>query len=90
MVMADLVKIVSGKTGNTQVATRETIAALLDVVSQVMKDGDSITFQGFGTFLGVTKPERSCRSPHNGDTIVVPEHNAPVFKASKRLKDLCK
>ncbi len=87
MTMLELVRVVSDETGLTQVAVRATIESLLGAISGVMKDGASVTLQGFGTFSGKIKSERAYRNPANGEKIIVPEHNAPVFKASKELNE---
>lgn len=90
MLMTDLVRLVSEKTGSTQVSARESIDAVFETITDVMREGEDITIPGFGTFSGKMQAERTCRNPRTGEPIVVPEHIAPAFKANKRLKDLCK
>ncbi len=63
------------------------VNAMIDTVSDALKDGDSITLVGFGTFLVRERQARTGRNPQTGAEIQIPAAKVPAFKAGKALKD---
>ncbi len=63
------------------------VQALEDVVTEMMAAGKQIALTGFGTFSSVARPEAVRPNPQKkGETITVPAHYAPKFKAGAKLK----
>ena len=56
-------------------------------MSNALKDGDSISLIGFGTFSVKERSARTGRNPQTGETIQIKASKIPSFKAGKTLKD---
>lgn len=59
----------------------------LDTLEEIMVEGESVTFHGFGTFSSIVRKERrnsTCVS--TGKPIVIPAFRSPKFEAGKSLK----
>ena len=61
--------------------------AIMETLTDVMKDGDKVTFVGFGTFEVKERAAREGRNPQTGETMTIAACKAPKFKAGKALKD---
>lgn len=82
----NLVEIISGRTGLTQVDTKIIVENLLETVSKFLQNGKNIEIRGFGRFKVKKKKSRIARNPRTGATVQVNEGFKPVFEASKELK----
>ena len=83
----NFVKRLSTNTGASQAQSKEFLDAFLDTVTEVLAEGDDITFVGFGKFSVVERAERVGRNPQTNEEILIPARLAPRFKAGKSLKD---
>ncbi len=63
------------------------VVAFVDTVKEALKKGEKVQLIGFGTFESKERPARVARNPRTGEEIKVKASKAPVFKASKALKD---
>ena len=61
--------------------------AFVDTIKESLKKGEKVQLIGFGTFESKKRPARVARNPRTGEEIKVKASKAPVFKASKALKD---
>lgn len=61
--------------------------ALIDAISDTLKDGDQVALVGFGTFSVRDRSARTGRNPQTGAEINIPAAKVPGFKAGKALKD---
>lgn len=68
-------------------AAGKIIDAAFDAITDAIRNGDSVTIPGFGTFSRKQKDAAIRRNPSTGESIEVPAHGAPVFKAGKRLRE---
>ncbi len=59
---AELAAEIAGRTNNTKKAVEEMLAALTDVVTEVVAKGDRVTLVGFGTF---ERRQRNARETNN-------------------------
>jgi len=71
---------------NKATATR-VIDTLLDIISSRLREGDTVTLSGFGTFTVSNRSARNGRNPRTGELIAIPASKSPRFKAGKGLKD---
>jgi len=71
---------------NKTTATR-VVDVLLDVISERLRQGDTVTLSGFGTFTVSNRHARNGRNPRTGEMIAIPASKSPRFKAGKGLKD---
>jgi DNA-binding protein HU-beta len=66
--------------------TEIVIQSALETLSELLKQKDSISFIGFGSFSTVKKAAREARNPATGESIHVPAKYAVKFKAGKTLR----
>lgn len=71
---------------NSEKAGAEVIDKFTAVLLEAAKAGDEVTLGGFGKFVTVTKPARTCRNPKTGEMMEVPEKKAVKFKPAGNLK----
>lgn len=87
MTKSDFVSLVASKANFKKKDAEVAVESFLDSVSEVLKNGDSVTFVGFGTFSITQRSERVARVPSTGKEIKVPAKKAVKFKVGKTLKD---
>ena len=87
MTKTELVSVVAEKAGLTKVDADRAVKALLETVTACLKEGDSLSLVGFGTFSVSQRAARTGKNPRTGDKIAIPAANTPRFKAGKALKD---
>ena len=63
------------------------VVAFVDTIKEALKKGEKVQLIGFGTFESKKRPARVARNPRTGEEIKGKASKAPVFKASKALKD---
>jgi nucleoid DNA-binding protein len=68
----------------------DVLKTFVNVVSNVLVDGDKVQLVGFGTFETVHKAARKGKNPQTGEELVIAERNVPKFKPGKALKDAVK
>ncbi|NOY71053.1 MAG: HU family DNA-binding protein [Gammaproteobacteria bacterium] len=66
------------------------VNAFVEVVTQALCKGDTVTLPGFGSFTTSVRAARTGRNPSTGDPIEIAEATIPKFKAGKGLKDQVK
>nr|WP_282706918.1 HU family DNA-binding protein [Natroniella acetigena] len=90
-----LVEQISEKTGITKKDTKETLDAMLDVVTENLqeeakKPADErakIQLIGFGSFEVRDRSARMGRNPQTGEEMEIPARTVPAFKPGKSLKE---
>ena len=86
MTKSDIVGIISEGTGLTKIETQAVIDGFLATIGYALQQGDRIDLRGFGSFRAVERKARIARNPKTGESIEIPRHYAPAFKASKELR----
>lgn len=61
--------------------------ATVDAITKALKDGDSLSLVGFGTFSVGDRAARTGRNPQTGEAIQISAAKVPKFKPGKALKD---
>lgn len=84
----ELVKAMSEKANESKKITEATLNALIEVISEELKNGEKIQLVGFGSFEAKKRAERTGRDPQTGNSVKIPARISPVFKAGKALKEL--
>ena len=64
------------------------ICALVETITDALKDGDKVQLVGFGSFEVKKRAARVGRNPKTKEPIEIPASTVPVFKAGKVLKDI--
>lgn len=84
---AEAIDNVASKLDISKAAAAKAVDAVLDFISDSLKNDRSVAFIGFGTFLVNTRAARKGRNPRTGEEIQIKEAKIPQFKAGKALKD---
>lgn len=85
---AELVKAVADSAELSQTEAGRAVDAVIDVITNALKKGDSVAIAGFGTFAAKHRKAREGRNPRTGETVKIPAKTSGAFKAGSRLKDL--
>jgi DNA-binding protein HU-beta len=83
----DLIDRVAVSTELNKASAARAVEAVLDTIANTLRDGDSVTLSGFGTFSVSNRSARTGRNPRTGELITIPASKAPKFKSGKGLKD---
>jgi DNA-binding protein HU-beta len=68
-------------------AAGRALDALTDSIAVTLKQGDTVSIIGFGTFSVKERAARTGRNPQTGAAIEIGASKTPSFKAGKALKD---
>ena len=85
---ADLINAVAEKTGLSKKDSESAVAAVVDVITESLVQGEKVQLVGFGSFEVKPRAARLGRNPKTKEPIEIPATTVPVFKAGKVLKDI--
>jgi nucleoid DNA-binding protein len=88
MTKADIVEIISEKTGFTAKDVKIVIEQFLDEIKDCMKENNHLEIRGFGTFKVKNHKARKARNPKTNQEVHVPSKKKAFFKVSKELNTL--
>ena len=83
----ELITAVAKATELKKVDADKAVNAVISTIQETLKKGEKVQLIGFGTFESRKRPARVARNPRTGEEIKVKASKAPVFKASKAVKD---
>jgi DNA-binding protein HU-beta len=83
----ELVDAVAAKTGDSKVATGETLDAVIATITAAVTKGDTVQLIGFGAFSTGARAARVGRNPATGAEIQIPAARTVKFTAGKAFKD---
>lgn len=83
----ELIDAVAEAAGLSKADAGRAVDAVVAGVTGALKNGDSVTLVGFGTFQVRARAARTGRNPKTGENITIAASKNPVFKAGKALKD---
>ena len=83
----DFVSRLAVKQQITKAEASRNLEGVLDLIQELLVNGEKISLQGFGTFEVRERAERNGRNPQTGEAITIAAQLSPAFKASKSLKD---
>jgi len=84
---ADLIEAVADSADLSKADATRAVDAVLDSITGALKQGNTVSLVGFGTFSVKHRAARQGRNPRTGETIQISASNVPGFKAGKALKD---
>jgi len=87
MTKTDLIEKLSNDYICTKKDAEILVNAVFDTIREALASGDKVTISKFGTFKVRERSEKVCKNPHTGESVNVAACKAPVFKASKKLKE---
>lgn len=83
----DLIDRIAETAGLTKADSNRALDAAFDAIAKALKNGDTVTLIGFGTFLVRKRKARTGRNPQTGKEIQIPASLLPAFRPGKGLKD---
>ncbi len=86
----ELVAAVATKAELSKKDADAAVKAVIDAVTEALKDGEKVALVGFSTFEVKTRAARTGKNPRTGEVINIPEAKVPSFKAGSALKDAVK
>lgn len=84
---SELVSAISTKTELSKKSAEASLNAIVEVITEELKNNGKVQLVGFGTFETRKRAARKGINPQTKQEIKIPATNAPVFKAGKALKD---
>ncbi|MBT0879034.1 MULTISPECIES: HU family DNA-binding protein [unclassified Campylobacter] len=87
MTKADFISLVAEKAEITKKDATTAVNAVFEALAESLEKGESIPFNGFGTFSTTDRAERTARVPSTGKEIKVPATKVVKFKVSSVLKE---
>ena len=84
---AELINATAEKAGLSKKDTEAAVAAMIDVITEALAEGDKVQLVGFGAFEVKARAERIGRNPKTKEEIKIAASKVPVFKPGKALKD---
>lgn len=84
---SELIEAIAASADIPKAAATRALDAMVDTVTESLKDGDSVSLVGFGTFSVKERAARTGRNPQTGEPIQISAAKVPTFKAGKALKD---
>ena len=84
---SELIDAVAAAADISKAAAGRALDAMVDSVTDALKEGDQVVLVGFGTFSVKDRAARTGRNPQTGEPIEIAAAKVPSFKAGKALKD---
>ena len=81
-----LINLIQARTGATQKASKETLAAVLDTLTASLKKNQKVQLVGFGSFEVTRRRARKGRNPATGAAIKIKASKGVRFRAGSKLK----
>lgn len=86
----DLVDAVKAATNMNKKESTLAVEAVLEGITNALKQGESVQLIGFGTFETRNRNARKGRNPLTGEEIMIAASSVPAFKPGKSLKEAVK
>ncbi len=87
MKKAEFVQAVAEKAGLSKKDTEAVLDAAIEVITEALAAGKSVSFIGFGTFTTAERAARQAKVPGTDRVVEVPATRAVKFKVGKKLKE---
>lgn len=83
----DLIEQVAKVTKLAKTDVTKVVTSTFDCITDALKNGDTATFVGFGTFVTSKRKAREGRNPRTGEKIKIDSSLQPKFRPGKSLKE---
>lgn len=84
---SELLEAIAQEADISKAAAQKALDATTNAVTTALKQGDTVTLVGFGTFYVGERAERQGRNPKTGEPLTIAAAKTPKFRAGKALKD---
>ena len=86
MTKQDFVAAVADRAGMSKSDASAAVDAMLDTITDALKNRDSVTFTGFGKFSTSDRAARQGVNPRTGERVQIAATTVPKFSAGSQLK----
>ena len=84
---SELVDAIASSASLSKADAAKALDATISAITGSLRQGQSVTIVGFGTFLVRESKARMGRNPRTGESIQINASKRPSFKAGKALKN---
>ncbi|PTN12229.1 HU family DNA-binding protein [Nitrosomonas aestuarii] len=84
---SELVEAIAKSADITKATAGSALDGALSAITSALKNNDTVTLVGFGTFKVGKRAARTGRNPRTGAAIKIKAAKVPKFSAGKALKD---
>lgn len=84
---SELIEAITADADLSKAAAGRALDAVIGAITGSLKNGESVSLVGFGTFAVKARAARTGRNPQTGAAIQIAAATVPSFKAGKALKD---
>ncbi len=84
---SELIEKIADAADISKTAAARALDAVTDSIAIALKEGDTVSLIGFGTFSIKERAARPGRNPQTGAAIEIKASRTPTFKAGKAFKD---
>ncbi len=84
---SELIEAMAEASDISKAAAGRALEGMIDAITEAMKNGETVSIVGFGTFVVRERAARAGRNPKTGETIQIAASKSPAFKAGKAFKD---
>lgn len=84
---SELIDAIAIEADISKATAAKALDGMMTTVTQALKQGDTVTLVGFGTFYVGERAERTGRNPKTGAMIKIAAARTPKFRAGKALKE---
>ena len=88
MTKLELVNAIAQKTGGDKKEILNIIEVFMSTVKEKMNEGEEIYLREFGSFIIKHRAEKTARNISQNTTLIIPEHNIPMFKPSRHFIEM--
>lgn len=83
---AELVEALAAKADLSKAAAARVLDSVVELITETLEKGDSVSLIGFGTFSVGERAARTGRNPQTGAEIKIPAAKTAKFSAGAKLK----
>jgi DNA-binding protein HU-beta len=87
MKKSDIISKLAESSKITKSAASKVVDDFIEIITRALKNGETITLPGFGTWATTQRAARTGRNPQTGQTIQIKAAKVVRFKVGKNLKD---
>jgi DNA-binding protein HU-beta len=84
---AELVEAIAERADLSKASAARALDATIEAIEGALKQGDSVSLVGFGSFSVAERAARTGRNPRTGSAIKIKAARMPKFRPGKAFKD---
>jgi integration host factor subunit alpha len=84
---AQIAEMIAEQNGFAKKKSIELVENLLNIIKQILENGEDVLVSGFGKFCVKNKGQRRGRNPATGSDLILSARKVVTFKCSGKLRD---